>query len=285
MKAGARSARQGGIHHLSTRLLISLIFVGLAASMLYPLYVTLITSFKTLPDYQRNSFGLPKTWTLSNFSEAWSRGHVGEYARNSIVVTAMALILLVVVVAPAGYAFAQLKFPGQRIFLAAVVSIVIISPSLQIIPIFKMAATYHLIDSHAGLALIYVSLSLPFGIYLMSAYFEGVPASIFDAATVDGAGPFTAFLRIALPIARPGLLTLVTFSFLGFWNEYIFGLIILLDPAKRTLPVGVASLQSTSYTSQPLLAAGLVITMIPCVLIFLLLQRNLNEGLTAGAVK
>lgn len=285
MKAGVRSGRQGGIHRLSTRMMISLILLALAASMLYPLYITILTSFKTLPDYQRNAAGLPKTWTLHNFSQAWTQGHVSEYARNSVVVTAMALALLVVVVTPAGYAFAQLKFPGQRIFLAAIVSIVIISPSLQIIPLFKIAAAYHLIDSHAGLALIYVSFSLPFGIYLMSAYFEGVPSSIFDAATVDGAGPFTAFLRIALPIARPGLLTLITFSFLGFWNEYIFGLIILLNPAKRTLPVGVASLQSASYTSQPLLAAGLVITMIPCVLVFLLLQRNLNEGLTAGAVK
>lgn len=277
--------RAQAIQSLPTRVLISLILLGLAASMLFPLYITIITSFKTLPDYQRNGLGLPKTWTLHNFHLAWSQGHVGEYARNSAVVTAIALVLLVIVVVPAGYAFAKLKFPGQRIFLAAIISLVIISPNLQVVPIFKTAATYHLIDHQAGLSLIYVSFSLPFGIYLMSSYFEGVPSTIFDAATVDGAGPFSTFIRIALPIARPGLLTLLTFSFLGFWNEYLFGLVILLDPAKRTLPVGVATLTSESYTSLPLLSAGLVITMVPCLLVFMLLQRNLNEGLTAGAVK
>lgn len=280
-----RFAPAAAIASLPTRVLVSLIFLGIAASMLFPLYITIITSFKTLSDYQGNSLGLPKTWTWHNFAAAWTQGNMGEYARNSAVVTGIGLVMLVVVVLPAGYAFAKLEFPGRRVLLAAIISIVVISPNLQVVPIFKMAADYHLVDNQAGLSLVYVSFSLPFGIYLMSSYFEGVPSTIFDAARVDGAGALTTFLRIAVPIARPGLLTLLTFSFLGFWNEYLFGLIILLDPNKRTLPVGVASLQSESYTSQPLLSAGLVITMIPCVLIFLLLQRNLNEGLTAGAVK
>lgn len=285
MKQATRTAKQNGLYRLPTRMLVSLVFLALAISMLYPLYITIITSFKTLPDYQNSSFGWPKTWTWANFARAWSQADVGLYARNSVVITAMAIVLLVVVVTPAGYAFARWRFPGSRVLLAGIVSIVIISPSLQIVPIFKIAAQLHLIDQQPGLSLIYVSFSLPFGIYLMSSYFEGVPASIFEAATIDGAGAFSSFVRIAVPIARPGLLTLLTFSFLGFWNEYVFGLVILLDPHKRTLPVGVASLESAAYTSQPLLCAGLVISMVPCALVFMLLQRNLNEGLTAGAVK
>lgn len=275
----------GGIHRLSSRALVLLILVALAASMLFPVYITLISSVKTLPEYQRSSLGWPSTWTFHNFVQAWGQGHMSRYALNSIVVVVMNLVLVLVTVTPAGFAFAKMRFRGQRFWLGALMALVIVSPGLQLVPIFKVANSFHLINSFIGLALIHTAFSLSFGVYMMSAYFTGVPSAVFEAAAIDGAGTFGTFVRIAIPIARPGILTLLTFTFLSCWNEYLYALIILLDPNKRTLPVGVAFLQNESYTSQPLLSAGLVITMLPCVLIFILLQRNLNEGLTLGMGK
>jgi len=270
---------------LSGKWLVSLLFLAVSLSMLYPLYITIVLSMKTVPDYQRNKVGLPRHWTLSNFSHAWTQGHMGRYTVNSVIVVALALVILIVAAVPAGYAFAQFSFPFRRTLLGGIVAFAIVSPGLQIVPVFKLATELHFINSYLGLALIYAAFSVPFGVYLMSAYFEGVPRAIFEAGIVDGAGVFSRFLRLAVPIARPGLLTLITFAFLTFWNEFIFALFILLDPNKRTLTAGVARLHDDVYTSQPLLAAGLVFTMVPCVLVFALLQRNLNEGLTAGATK
>jgi ABC-type glycerol-3-phosphate transport system permease component len=287
MSRGSRNtAGVAGFTRLPSRLLVTLILIGICASMAYPLYLTLVTSVKTLHDYQGNYIGIPKEWTGSAYARAWTRSHVSHYAWNSVKVTAMSLILLLITVVPAGFAFAKLRFPFRRVILSTVIGLVIIAPALQIIPVIKIATAYHLMDSHLGLALVQVTFSLSFGIYLMSAYFESVPSTIFEAATIDGAGAFGTFWRIALPIAKPGVLTLLTFGFLSYWNEYIYAFIMLPTPDNRTLPVGIAGLTGGEfYQDQPLITAGVVITMVPCVLMFLLLQRNLNEGLTAGVTK
>jgi ABC-type glycerol-3-phosphate transport system permease component len=285
MSRRVRASGVAAITNMPAKVLISLIFAAIAASMLFPLYISIITAFKTLPDYQKSNTAWPSAWTVKNFTEAWSRAHMDRYTLNSVIVTAMCLVLITVVVTPAGFAFAKLKFPGKRLLLGVIISLVVISPGLQIVPVFKLVNSYDLISTHIGLAVVLVAFHLTFGIYLMSSYFEGVPSEVFEAARIDGTGTYGTFLRIALPLARPGLLTLLTFSFLGFWNEYIYALILLLDPNSRTLPVGIAGLRGVTYTNQPLVGAGTVIAMIPCVLVFLLLQRNLQEGLTMGMSK
>jgi ABC-type glycerol-3-phosphate transport system permease component len=275
----------GAINKLPTKIVITMVFAVIAASMLYPMYITIITAFKPLAEYRKSNTAWPSEWTFVNFTQAWSRAHMDRYTLNSVIVTVLCLILITVVVTPAGFAFAKLRFPAKRLFLGLIIAMVVISPGLQIVPVFKMVNAYGLISSHIGLAIVLVAFHLTFGIYLMSSYFEGVPSEVFEAARIDGAGIYGTFFRIAMPLAKPGLLTLLTFSFLGFWNEYIYSFILLLDPDKRTLPVGVAGLIGVTYTSQPLVGAGTVIAMVPCLLVFLILQRNLQEGLTMGVSK
>lgn len=279
------------LRRLSTRTLVFALLAALAVSMAYPLVITTLASFMTLPDYQANGPGWPREWTLENYTTAWGQGHIGAYAVNSLVVTGLALVILVVVAVPAGYALGQLEVPFRRWVLLGILSLAIVSGGLQLVPLARLARNPVLValglgsGSFLGLALIYVSFFLSFAIYLMASYFEGLPRPMFESATIDGAGDFKAFWHIAVPLARPGVLTMITFGFLSFWNDFLLALILLPDSDMRTLPVGVALLEGQAYTSQPLLAAGVVLTMIPCLLVFLVLIRNLNEGLTVGAVK
>lgn len=276
---------------LSTRFLIFAALLAMAASMAYPLIATVLSSFMTLPDYQANGPSWPNSWTLENYRTAWTQGHVSQYAVNSIVVTGLAIVMLVVVSVPAGYALALLDVPRRRFILVGILALAIVSAGLQLVPLAKLARHPILVNlgigtgSFAGLALIYVSFFLSFAVYLMASYFEGLPRPMFESATIDGAGPVRTFLYIAVPLAVPGILTMVTFGFLSFWNDFLFALILLPDENMRTLPVGTAFLESQSYTSQPLVSAGVVLTMLPCFLVFMVLIRNLNEGLTLGAVK
>ncbi len=269
----------------SKRALVTALFFALAVSMLFPLFMVIVASFKTLDEYQRSSIGVPQHWTFENYREAWAVGHLGPYALHSALVTAITIVLLVGLATPAGYAFAHMSFPFRRSLLVFTISLVIVSQNQLVVPIFRTAQQLGLLNQYFGLAVVFTGLHLPFGIYLMSSYFEGVPRSLFQAAAIDGAGAFRTFFGIALPIARPGVLTLVTFTFLGIWNEYLYSLLILQDPTKRTLMVGIQLLQSSWYVSQPMVSAGLIVAIIPCLIMFVLLQRNLNEGLTAGAVK
>lgn len=276
---------------IGTRVLIFAALLAMAVSMSYPLIATVFASFMTLPDYQVNGPTWPQQWTMENYQTAWSQGHVSDYAVNSLIVTGLAVLVLVLVAVPAGYALGLLEVPRRRVILVGILALAVISGGLQLIPLAKLARNPLLVTlgigtgSYLGLALIYVSFFLSFGVYLMASYFEGLPRPMFESATIDGAGPLRSFLYIAVPLAIPGILTMITFGFLSFWNDYLFALILLPDETMRTLPVGTAFLESQSYTSQPLVAAGVVLTMIPCLLVFLVLIRNLNEGLTLGAVK
>lgn len=276
---------------LSIRVLIFLALAAVAVSMAYPLVTTVLSSFMTLSDYQAHGPTWPDPWTISNYTTAWARGHVGRYAINSIIVTGLALAIAIVVVVPAGYALGQLEVPYRRVILLGILSFGILSAGLQLVPLTKLARSPLLVGlgigsgSYVGLALIYVAFFLPFAVYLMASYFESLPKPMFESATIDGAGALRAFLLVAVPLARPGMLTMLTFGFLSFWNDYLFALLLMPSENVRTLPVGVALLESQDYTSQPLLASGVVITMVPCLLVFLILIRNLNEGLTVGAVK
>lgn len=276
---------------LSTRVLIFLVLLAVAVSMTYPLATTLLSSFMTLADYQANGPMWPSPWTLENYTTAWEQGHIASYAVNSVIVTGLALAISVLVVVPAGYALGQLEVPFRRAVLLGILSFGILSAGLQLVPLTKLMRSPVLAQlgigsgSYLGLALVYAAFFLPFAIYLMASYFEGLPKPMFESATIDGAGALRAFLLIAVPLARPGVLTMLTFGFLSFWNDYLFALILMPGDDVRTLPVGVALLENQDYTSQPLVSAGVVITMVPCLLIFLVLIRNLNEGLTVGAVK
>lgn len=258
---------------------------AIAASAIYPVLFILVTALRTDDDYSRSSIGLPRALTLDNFKDAWTKANLSTYAINSVIVVTVGVLLLTTVAALAGFAFAQLKVPFGRALLGGMVALMIVPPSVLMIPIFKLVSDLDLLNKYTGLVLVYASLNLPFSVYLMTTYMRGIPFEIIDAARVDGASTFRTFVSVALPLSRPGLATLATLNFLVLWNELLFALLLLQTDDKRTVMVGLSILTGQYLTSVPVIAAGLLFSMIPPLAIFALFQRDLVRGLTAGAVK
>ena len=254
-------------------------------SSLYPLVFVAITAFKTTRDYAADPLGLPRNPTFEHLERALTTGNVDTYLANSLIVVSAAVVLLLVLGSMAGYALSCLKFRGSGAISLAIVCLLAVPAVVVMIPLYRTVGQLGLINSYAGLVLTYTALNLPFSVYFMSTYFSGLPRAILEAGTMDGAGEFRIFRSIALPLSRPALSTLATLNFLWLFNELLFALIILQDDDKRTLPVGLATLQGQHTTPVPLLASGLLISLVPVLLVFFFAQRHLARGLTLGAVK
>ena len=252
---------------------------------LYPFVFVAVTAFKSAREYAANPLGFPAEPTLEHIQRALTTGNVDTYLVNSLIVVTIAVALILVLASMASYALSCIRFRGSAALSLGIVCLLAVPAAVVMIPLYRTVAELGLIDSYWGLALTYTALNLPFSIYLMTAYFNGLPRAILEAATIDGAGHFTVFRAIVVPLSGPALGTLATLNFLWLFNELLFALIILQDDEKRTLPVGLATLQGQHTTPVPLLASGLLISLVPVLLVFLVAQRHLARGLTVGAVK
>lgn len=262
-----------------------LLLVVLTATSLYPFVFVATTAFKSTRNYARDPIGLPDPPTLDFMLRALTTGNVPAYLLNSLIVVGVAVMLLLILSSMAGYALSVLRFRGSQLVLLGVVCLLAVPAAVVMIPLYRTVGQLGLMNSHLGLILTYTALQLPFSIYLMTSYFNGLPRDILEAAEMDGAGPFHRFRTIAVPLAFPALSTLATLNFLWLFNELLFALLLMRDDANRTLPVGLATLQSQLSTPVPLLASGLLISLVPVLVVFFVAQRELARGLTVGAVK
>jgi multiple sugar transport system permease protein/raffinose/stachyose/melibiose transport system permease protein len=264
---------------------IWLILAAVAASTLYPLGFILLTALRTQTDYGRNPNGLPSAFTLSNISQAWSQASIGSYALHSLIVVLCAVALIVVCAFGAAFALSQMRFRFRGPVLALIVVMMMIPSSVLMVPTFKVVLSFGLLNSYAGLVLVYAALQLPFSIYLLASFMGSIPNELVQAGRIDGATYLRAARSIVLPLAKPGIMTVITLNFLALWNELLFSLLILQNPSQRTLTVGLSQLNNVYGTDTPVVAAGLLLSMIPPLLIFVVFQRGLVRGLTAGAVR
>lgn len=268
-----------------TRWLQVATLTAIAASTIYPLVFVAQTALKNQREYADSPLALPTAPKLDAIEAAWTRADIGPYALHSLLVVSSSVVLIVGLSALAGYAFAHLRFPLRRVALLGVLSLMMLPASLLMVPVFGTVLSLGMLDAYVGLVLVYVAMQTPFSIYMMASFFERLPRELIEAAHIDGASPVRTFWSIALPSAKPAILTLVTLNFLWLWNELLFSLLLLQDDSKRTLMVGLALLKGEHTTDIPLLAAGMLLALIPPMLVFALFQRSLASGLTAGAVK
>jgi multiple sugar transport system permease protein len=226
---------------------------------------------------------LPSSPTLAHYRELFSRLHLARHAANSLVLALLATALGLATSALAGYAFAKLRFGGrERLFRALLVGLVI-PGQVAMLPLFLLLRELGLVDTLAGVLV--PSLASIFGIFLVRQYMLQIPRSLLDAARLDGAGELRIFLQIALPLARPILVTLATFNFMGSWNDFLWPLIVLGGEDRQTLPVALANLLGEHAQDLELMMAGAVLTVLPVVLLFLALQRHYVRGILAGSVR
>ncbi|MCC6443578.1 MAG: carbohydrate ABC transporter permease [Armatimonadetes bacterium] len=296
-----------------------IILVTYLALVIFPMFWVLYTSAKSTEEIYRNPFGLPKlvtspdpeSWlTLArNYEKAWVKSHFSSYFLNSVKVVAISLVLILLLSAMAAYILARFDFKGNRFLFYLFLSGLMIPMQLTLIPLFfqftwlsdaltslarplgdalhigKVTVSLH--DTHAGLILIYVAASLPFTIFILTSFFRTLPNELKEAAVIDGASEATAFWQVMLPLAKPGIVTVAIFNFLGLWNEYLFALVFINNDVLKTLPLGLASISiQAQYKSDfGLMFAGLVIVMLPTLAVYIILQEKLTKGITMGALK
>ncbi|MBS1888608.1 MAG: carbohydrate ABC transporter permease [Actinobacteria bacterium] len=286
--AGPRFRQAGKarrIGRLGGALALWLILATIALSTLYPLFFLVATALRTTQDYRLSPAGIPHELTLDNIHLAFSEVEIGKLALNSLMVVVPAVIIVTVFACLAAYALVHFRFPLRRSALVVVVALMALPPAVVLIPIFKVVLEAGLLNNRLGLILVYSALNLPFSIFLMASFMRSVPDELLNAARIDGAGPLRTLWSVVIPLVRPGLLTLVTLNFLFMWNEFLYALVILQKETNRTIMVGIAQFQSHWEKNLGVVSAGLLLSMIPPLLIFLFFQRDLARGLTSGAVK
>ena len=288
------------------------------AGVVFPMLWVLGASGKSTQEFYRNPIGLPALIAhpgaqnmraiSDNYGKAWVGSHFGTYFANSIKVVGLSLVLTLLLGSMAAYVLARFEFCLRGVIYTLFLAGLLIPMQLILIPLFfqfadMSAALTHLFapaaralgydltvslhDSHFGLILIYVAASLPFTVFVLTSFFRTLPNEVREAAMLDGASEYCIFFRVMMPLARPGLVTVAIFNFLGLWNEYLFGLVFLSSDSLKTLPLGLASISmQAQYKSDfGLLFAGLVIAMLPTLIVYLFLQEKLTRGITVGALK
>lgn len=258
--------------------------------VLYPLAVMVSQSLKSPAEATENPPTLyPHGISVENYQALGNTGQFGiwRHVSNSLMVAAGTTLLTMLLATLAGYAFAKLRFRGSGVVFFVILATFMIPFQAIITPLFSILHGMGLSNTLLGLTLVYTTFQLPFGIFLMRNSFAAVPASIEEAALVDGCGLVSAMARVLLPIAVPGLISTALFTFFASWNEFFAALILVTDEAKFTLPVTLTVLASNQLgtLNWGLMQAGVAVTAIPCIVLYLLLQRYYVAGLVAGAVK
>lgn len=226
---------------------------------------------------------LPSAPTLHNYHELFDRIGMGRYLLNSILVSTSVMVVAVLLNTMAGYAFAKLAFRGREPVFRALLATLVIPAQVAMMPLFLMLKQLGLINTYGGAMV--PGLAGVFGIFLVRQYARSIPDELLEAARIDGAGEFRIFFQIVLPVLKPILVTLGIFSFLGAWNDFMWPLIVLSDQNLQTLPVALASLSREHVQDNEMMMAGSVVTVLPVLLLFLVLQRYYLQSLLLGSVK
>lgn len=226
---------------------------------------------------------LPSAPTFDNYRALFERIGMGGYFLNSVLVSGATTLLSLAINAMAGYAFAKLRFVGRERLFKVLLAALVIPSQVAMLPLFLMLKQIGLVNSYAGV--IVPGLASIFGIFLVRQYARSIPDELIEAARIDGAGEWRIFVSIVMPMLKPVLVTLAIFTFMGTWNDFMWPLIVLTDQSNHTLPVALASLSREHIQDVEMMMAGAVITVLPVLLLFLMLQRYYIQGLLLGSVK
>lgn len=267
------------------RWLIAALMTLLALATIYPLLFTTNVAMKTRREYILDRFSLADSADWDNIATAWKSAGMDRYFVNSLIVVTAAVVLLLVLGSMAGFALSRVRFRGSgALFLVFLVAL-FIPFQVIMVPLARVMDSSGLVDTYPGLVLAYVAQFLPFTIFLMTSYYRAVPSEIIDAARIDGNTLYGVYRRIMLPIGRPALLSVGILNALFCWNDVLIALLLMPSPEHRTLMVGVTSLRGQYSANIPTFAAGVLIAAVPVLLIYLFLQRQIVDGITAGSTK
>lgn len=262
-----------------------LVLGSYALVVLFPIITMLLGSVKSTRDLIVNPFGWPQEFVWSNYLRAWSEANFAVYFKNSLYVTITSTVATLLAASMASFVLARIRFRLSSFILGLFIAGLVVPSRLSIIPLFLLVRDMGLMNTHLALILIYVGTSMPFDIFLLTTFFRQVPNELAEAAVVEGAGMWTVYWRIMMPLVRPALATVAIFEALGAWNDFFFPLIFLRDKKLMTVPVGLSVFFGEYATDWPTLFAALAISILPVIVMFAFMSRQFIAGLTQGAVK
>ncbi|WP_294522394.1 carbohydrate ABC transporter permease [uncultured Pseudoflavonifractor sp.] len=281
------------------KVFIYVVLIALAVCILVPVAWVFMASIKENSEFYGNPWSLPLGFHWQNFVDAWNTAKMGDYMLNSVIVTALALVILLVVALPAAYCLSRFHFRGRKFLNTAFMAGLFINVNYIVVPIFLMLrdgdtflknvfGSGFLLNNIVVLAIVYAATALPFTIYLLSGYFATLAHDYEEAAYIDGAGYGKTMIQIIFPMAQPSIVTIVLFNFLSFWNEYIISMTLMSSAnGAKTLPVGLLNLMQAQQSAAQygIMYAGLVMVMLPTLILYICVQKKLIQGMTVGGLK
>ncbi|KQO16672.1 carbohydrate ABC transporter permease [Paenibacillus sp. Leaf72] len=269
------------------KIVLRLFLLVQALLVVYPLVWNVLASFKTNTEVMGSPWRLPSSLNWSNYVHAFTTAKMGDYMINSVIIVLLSMAVLLLAAVPSAYVLGRMKFRLRGFIAQFYMAGLFIGGVYIIVPLFILMNEWHMLDNRFWLSTVYATGSLPFSIYLLTGFMKSIPHDYEEAAMMDGCSYFGILLRIIVPMARPGIITLTVFSFFDFWNEYVLAMTFITSDSKKTIPVGLSNLMQIQQfaTDWGSLFAGLVIVLAPTILVYALLQKKLTNGMSLGGVK
>ncbi len=252
---------------------------------LFPLAVMIISGFKSSREIFLNPFGLPEVWSMASYQKAWNVAHFGTYFKNSVIITMISIVTILIISSMGAYVLARFDFKGRRFLFLYILAGLVMPVRLAIIPIFLIIRSLNLTDTYLSLILVYTAGGISFSTFLLVNFFKTIPMDLEDAARIDGASYFRIYAQIHLPLLRPALATVTVFNFIRVWNDFFFPLIFIDSNSKKTIPLGIQNFFGEYSVAWDMLFSGLNIAVIPVVIFFIFMSKQFIGGLTEGAIK
>ncbi|MBK9008724.1 MAG: carbohydrate ABC transporter permease [Anaerolineae bacterium] len=268
------------------QLLFTYIVLGIwSLIVLFPIWTLVVNSFKPQKQIFKDPFGLPETFTLDGYREAWNNGRFDLYFINTLIVTAIALGLILFIGSMAAYALAKWKSPVSSFLYVFFIAGLMIPIRLGTLDLVRLIKALNLQDTYWSLIPVYVAMGMPIATFVLTAFIKELPGEMFEAAKIDGATEWQVYSRIVLPLMRPALATVAIFNMIKIWNDFWFPLVFIRAEESRTVALGVSLLFGQYRTDWTRALAVLSLAAVPMLILYMILAREFIKGLTAGAVK
>ena len=261
------------------------LLIGFTILCLYPLLWLFLASFKTNQELYFNTWGLPEHWSLVNYANAIVKGGVLKYFGNSVLIAVVSVLVTVILSTMASYAISRMQWKLSKLTYIAFLLGMMIPIYAMIIPLFSIFKSLGLLNSYLSVIIPQMSIGFPLAIFIICGFMKSIPRELEEAAVIDGCNIYQCFGKIVFPIAKSSVVTVAVVQFINVWNDLLLPRIFLTDDSKMTLPVGLTNFQSMYSTDYVGEIAAVVITIVPSVVVYILLHKNIMEGMVAGAVK
>lgn len=261
------------------------LLIGFTILCIYPLVWLFLASFKTNNELYTNTWGLPEQWSMSNYVNAVVKGGVFRYFGNSVIIAVSAVLVTVILATMASYAIARMHWKLANLTHSIFLLGMMIPIYALVIPLFSIFKGMGLLDTHLAVIIPQIAVGFPMAIFIICGFMRSIPTELEEAAIIDGCTVFQCFFKIILPIAKSSVVTVAVVQFINVWNDLLLPRIFLTDSSKMTLPVGLTNFQATYSTDYVGMIAAVIITIIPSIVVYILLHKQIMEGMVAGAVK